>query len=122
MEPKIDFLKKSAESGLDLLFTIYNQHRHSRKTSLFPPGGRVKRGCAPQGDSAAAPVLQNGARGAEKWREWGPPGSQRVPKGLPMPPKMLPKIIKKRHPSPGVPPRVLPGCLGYPPPPKYLHF
>ena len=92
------------------------------KTSLFDTSKQPKCKSFPRGASDAAPGLQNGAHGAEKWREWGPPGSPRVPKGLPMPPKMLPKIVQKSAPSPGLPPRVLPGCLGYPPAPKIPPF
>ena len=92
------------------------------KTSLFDTSKQPKCKSFPRGASDAAPGLQNGAPGAEKWREWGPPGSPRVPKGLPMPPKMLPKIVQKSAPSPGLPPRVLPRCLGYPPAPKILPF
>ena len=68
------------------------------------------------------PGLQSGAHGAEKGREWGPPGAPRVPKGPPMPPKMLPKIVENRHSSPGLPPRLLLGCLGYPNSPKIRPF
>ena len=122
MEPKIDIRRKSADSGLDLLFTIYNHYQHPAKTSLFGTSKQPKCGSFPRGASDAAPGLQNGAHGAEKWREWGPPGSPRLPKGLPMPPKMLQKINQNQHPSPGVPPRVLPGCLGYPTVPKRPPF
>ena len=68
--------------------------------------------------SDAARGLQNAAPEAEKWRDWGLPGSPRVPKGLPVPPKMLLKIVQKSAPSPGLPLRVLPRCLGYPPRPQ----
>ena len=120
--PKIEVSKKSAESGLDPLFTIYTHYRHPPKTSLFDTSKQRNCRSFPHGASDAAPGLQNGADGAEKWREWGPPGSPRVPKGLPMPPKMLPKIVQNQHPSPGLPPRVLPGCLGYPTGPKIPPF
>ena len=91
---KSNFFQKSAECEFDPLFTMYKPHRDLPKTSLFPPLGRVKRGCAPCGASNAAPVLQNDASGAEKCPEWGPLGGQRVANGLRMPPKRLPKSIK----------------------------
>ena len=116
--PKIEVSKKSAESELDSLFTIYNHYRHPPKTSLFDTSKRPKCRSPPRGVSDAAPGLQNGAHVAEKWREWVPPGSQRAPKGPPMPPKMLPKIVQNQHPSQGVSPRVLPGCLVYPTAPQ----
>ena len=40
--PKIDFLRKSAESDSDLLFTIYYQHLPSCKSSLFHPQAHQK--------------------------------------------------------------------------------
>jgi len=107
--------KKSAESGLDPLFTIYTHYRHPAKTSLFDTSKQPKCRSFPRGASDAAPGLQNGAHGAEKWREWGPPGSPRLPKGLPMPPKMLQKNIQNQH-------SCSQGASGTPPPPKYLHF
>ena len=113
--PKLEVSKKSAESGLDLLFTIYNHYRHPAKTSLFDTSKQPKCRSFPRGASDAAPGLQNGAHGAEKWREWGPPGSPRLPKGLPMPPKMLPKKHQKSA-------LLLPGCLGYPTAPKIPPF
>ena len=75
--------KKSAASGLDLLFTIYSHYRHPPKTSLFDTSKQAKCRSLPHGASDAAPELQNGADGAEKWREWGLPGLPRVPKGAP---------------------------------------
>ena len=113
--PKIEVSKKSAESGLDPLFTIYTHYRHPAKTSLFDTSKQPKCRSFPRGASDAAPGLQNGAHGAEKWREWGPPGSPRLPKGLPMPPKMLQKNIQNQH-------SCSQGASGTPPPPKYLHF
>ena len=113
--PKIEVSKKSAESGLDPLFTIYNHSRHPAKTSLFDTSKQPKCRSFPRGASDAAPGLQNGAHGAEKWREWGPPASPRLPKGLPMPPKMLQKNIQNQH-------SCSQGASGTPPPPKYLHF
>ena len=118
MCPKSRFRKKSAESGLDQLFTIYTHYRHPPKTSLFDTSKQPKCKSFLRGASDAAPGLQNGAPRAEKWRDWGPPGSPRVPKGLAMLPKMLPKIVPKSAFSPGLPPRVLPRCLGYPPRPQ----
>ena len=88
------------------------------KTSLFDTSKQPKCKSFLRGASDAAPGLQNGAPWAEKWRDWGPPGSPRVPKGLAMLPKMLPKIVPKSAFSPGLPPRVLPRCLGYPPRPQ----
>ena len=119
---KIEVSKKSAESDLDSLFTIYTHYRHPAKTSLFHTSNQPKCTSFSRAASDAAPGFQNRVPGAEKWREWGPPGTPRLPKGLPMPPKMLQKIIQNRHPSPGVPPRVLPGCLGYPAAPKIPPF
>ena len=104
--PKIEVSQKSAESGLDPLFTIYTHYRHPAKTSLFHTSKELKCIYCPRCASDAAPGLQNGAHGAEKWREWGPPGTPRLPKGLPMPPKMLQKNVKNQHPSPGGSPRV----------------
>ena len=75
---KIEVSKKSAESELDSLFTIYNHYRHPAKTSLFDTSKQPKCRSFPRGASDAAPGLQNGAHGAEKWREWDPPG---IPKG-----------------------------------------
>ena len=92
---KIEISKKSAESGLDPLFTIYTHYRHPAKTSLFDTSTQPKCRSFLRGASDTAPGLQNGTHGAEKWREWGPPGSPRLPKGLPMPPKML----QKKHPK-----------------------
>ena len=96
-----------------IIYSIFSLLAPSQ-TLLFDTSKRPKCTSVPRGASDAAPGLQNGAPGAEKWHEWGPPGSPRVPKGLPMPPEMLPKIVQNQHPSPGLPPRVLPGCLGYP--------
>ena len=76
------------------------------ESSLFDTSKRPKCKSFPRGASDTAPELQNGAHGAEKWREWIPPGSPRLPKALPMPPKMLQKNVKNQHPSPGVSPRV----------------
>ena len=125
-EPQIHLnsmlLKKNAESGLDLLFTAYSHYRHPPKTSLFDTSEQAKFSSFPHGASDAASELQNDADGAEKWREWAFPGFQRVPKGVPMPPKMLQKIIENQHPSPGLPPRVLWGCLGEPTAPKMRPF
>ena len=116
-EPKMclkwRFRHKSANSGLDPLFTIYTHYRHPPKTSLFDTSRQAKCRSFSGGASDAALGLQSGAHGAEKWREWGPPGTSRVPKGPPMPPKMLQKIVANQPPSPGRP-RVLLGCLGYP--------
>ena len=113
--PKIEVSKKSAECEFDTLFTIYTHYRHPAKTSLFDTSTQPKCRSFPRGASDAAPGLQNGAHGAEKWREWGPPGSPRLPKGLPMPPKMLQKNIQNQH-------SCSQGASGTPPPPKYLHF
>ena len=112
---KIEVSKKSAESGLDSLFTIYTHYRHPAKTSLFHTSKQPKCMYFPRGASDAAPGLQNGAHGVEKWREWGPPGSLKVPKGLPMPPKMLQKNIQNQH-------SCSQGAPGTPPAPKYFHF
>ena len=71
--------------------------------------------------------------GAAKWRSRGrkmarlgspgiPKGAKGAPNASQNAPKMLPKIVQKSAPSPGLPPRVLPGCLGYPPAPKILPF
>ena len=120
--PKNEVSKKSAKCGLDLLFTIYSHYWHPPKTSLFHTSKLQKCRSFSHGAPDAAPELQNGAHGAEKWREWGPPGSPRLPKGFPMPPKILKKITQHQHPSPGVSPRVLPGCLGYPTAPKIPPF
>ena len=94
-----------------MLFNIYKPHRDLPKTSLFPPLGRVKTGCAPRGASDAAPMLQNGDQGAEKCPEWGPLRSPRAANGLQMSPKCLQKIVKNRAPvsecaprAPKVPP------------------
>ena len=118
MEPKMclksRFRHKSADSGLDPLFTIYTHYRHPAKTSLSTTSKPPKCRSFSRVASDAAPGLQNGADVAEKWREWGSPGAPRVPKGPPMPPKMFQKIVENQHPSPGLPPRVLLGCLGYP--------
>ena len=46
----------------------------------------------------------------------------RVPQGAPRHPKMHPKIIEHQHLSPGLLPRVPPGCLGWPTVPKCVHF
>ena len=113
--PKIEVSTKSAESGLDPLFTIYTHYRHPAKTSLFDTSKQPKCRSFSRVASDAAPGLQNGAHGAVKWREWGPPGSPRLPKGLPMPPKMLQKTIQTQH-------SCSEGASGTPPPPKYLHF
>ena len=83
MHLKSRLLKKSAESGLDLLFTIYSHYRHLLKTSLFETLEQAKCRSFPHGASDAASELQNDADGAEKWREWGLPGLPRVPKGPP---------------------------------------
>ena len=83
MHPNSRLPKKSAESGLDLLFTIYSHHRHSLKTSLFDTSEQAKCRTFSHGASDAASELQNGDDGTEKWREWGPQGSPRVPKGAP---------------------------------------
>ena len=115
---QIEVSKKSVESGLDPLFTVYTHYRHPPKTSLFDTSKQAKCRSFPRGASDTAPELQSGAHGAEKWREWGPPGSPRVPKGPPMPPKMVQKIIENQHLSPGLHPRVLLRCLGYPNAPK----
>ena len=104
--PKTEVSQKSAKCGLDLLFTIYSHYWHPAKTSLFHTSKLQKCRSFSHGASDAAPELQNGAPGAEKWREWGSPGAPRVPKALPMPPKMLQKNIKNQHPSPGGSPRV----------------
>ena len=112
---KIEFSKKSAESGLDPLLPIYTHYRHPAKTSLFDTSKQPKCRSFSRVASDAAPGLQNGAHGAVKWREWGPPGSPRLPKGLPMPPKMLPKIIQHQH-------SCSQGASGTPPLPQYLHF
>ena len=83
MHLKSRLLKKSAESGLDLLFTVYSHYRHPPKTSLFDTSEQAKCRSFPHGASDAASELQNDADGAEKWREWGLPGLPRVPKGAP---------------------------------------
>ena len=106
MDPKIDFFQKSGKCGFALLFNIYKPHWDLPKTSLFGPLGRVKRGCAPCGASNAAPVLQNDASGSETCSEWGPPGGQRVTKGLRMPPKCLQKNVKNRPRVQGCAPEV----------------
>ena len=103
---KIEVSKKSADNGLDPLFTIYTHYRHPPKTSLFDTSQQAKCRSFLHGASDAALGLQSGAHGAEKWREWGPQGCPRLPKGLPMHPKMLPKKFPNQHPSPGVSPRV----------------
>ena len=118
MHSKSKLRKKSAESGLDLLFTVYSVYRHPPKTSLSDTSEQAKWRSFLHGALDAASELQNDADGAEKWREWALPELPRVPKSAPMPPKMLQKIIKNQDPSPGLPPRVLLGCLGYPSAPK----
>ena len=105
MEPRINSFLKNGKCGLDLLFTIYKPHRDLPKTSLFPPLGRVKTGCAPRAASDAAPVLRNGGQGAEKCPEWVPLGGQRTANGLQMSPKCLRKIVKNRPPVPECAPR-----------------
>ena len=67
--------------------------------------------------------------GAAKWRPWGrkmtrvgSPWSTKGAKGSPIASKMLQKIIENQHPSPGLPPRVLLGCLGCPTAPKIRPF
>ena len=107
------FQKKCRRWFGPIIYYIYTHYRHPPKTSLFDTSQQAKCRSFPHGASDAAPGLQNGAGGAEKWLEWGPPGSPRVPKGPPMPAKMLRKTIENQHPSPGLPPRVLLGCLGY---------
>ena len=68
-------------------------------------------GSFPRGASYAAPGLQNGAHGAEKWREWGPPGSPRLP-------KILQKNMKISIPLR----KCLQECLGCPTAPKIPPF
>ena len=96
------------------------------KTSLLDTSKQPKCKSFLSGASDAAPGLQNGAPEVEKWRDWGPPGSPRVPKGPPMPPKMLPKIVQKssknQHPLQDCLQGCSRGASGTPPPPKYLHF
>ena len=71
--PKTEVSQKSAKCGLDLLFTIYSHYWHPPKTSLFATSEQPKCTSFSRGASDAAPGLQNGVHGAEKWREWGPP-------------------------------------------------
>ena len=118
---KRSFAKKCRQWFGLIIYSIFSLSAPSQ-TLLFHTSRPLKCTSAPRGASDAAPGLQNGAPGAEKWREWSPSGSPRVPKGLPMPPEMLPKIVQNQHPSPGLPPRVLPGCLGYPAAPKIPPF
>ena len=107
------FVKKCRKWFGPIIYNIYSLPAPSENLT-FDTSKQAKCRSFPHGASEAAPGLQNGADGAEKWREWGPPGSPRVPKVPPMPPKMLQKIVENQHPSPGLPPRVLLGCLGYP--------
>ena len=58
---EIEVLKKSAESDLDSLFTIYTHYRHPTKTSLFDTSKQPKWGSFPRSASDAAPGLQNDA-------------------------------------------------------------
>ena len=83
MHLKSKLLKKSAESGLGLLFTIFFHYRHPPKTSLFDTSEQAKCRSFPHGASDAASELQNDADGAEKWREWALSGFPRVPKSAP---------------------------------------
>ena len=63
---KIEVSKKSAESCLDQLFTIYAHYRHPPKTSLFDTSKQAKCRSFPRGASDTAGELQSGAHGAEK--------------------------------------------------------
>ena len=83
MHPKSTLLKKSAESGLDLLFNIYSHYRHPPKTSLFDTSEQAKCRSFLNGVSDAASELPNGADGVEKWRDWGPPGFPKGATGCP---------------------------------------
>ena len=51
-----------------------------------------------------------------------PQAAQRCQRMFPMLPKMLQKITENQFPSPGLPPRVLLGCLGEPTAPKMRPF
>ena len=88
---------------------------------LTPPSNpnaglfRVVPRMPPRGCKMAPTGPKNGESGVPR----DPQGCQRVPQ---CPPKMLQKIIENQHPSPGLPPGVLLGCLGYPNAPKYVYF
>ena len=115
---KIEVSQKNVESGLDPLFTVYTHYRHPPKTSLFDISKQAKCRSVPRAASDTVLGLQSGAYEIKKWQQWNPPGSPREPKDPPMPPKMIQKVIENQHLFPGLPPRVLLGCLRYPNAPK----
>ena len=83
MHLKSRLLKKSAESGLDLSFTIHSLYRHLPKTSLFDTSEQAKFRSFPHGASDAASELQNDADGTENGESGASRGSPRMPKGAP---------------------------------------
>ena len=93
-----------------------------RKPHFLRPRNKQNAGLfciVPRMPPRSCKMTPTGPKNGESGLSRGSQGCQRVP---PMPFKMLQKIIKNQHPSPGLPPRVLLGCLGEPTAPKMPPF
>ena len=117
MCPKSRFRKK-VPKVVWTHYLLYILTTGTAKTSLFDTSKQQKCRSFPRGASDAAPGLQNGAHGAEKWREWGPwdpQGCQRVSQCLLKCSKKTSKISIPLQ-------ECLQGCLGCPTAPKIPPF
>ena len=93
-----------------------------RKPHFLTPRSKQNAGLfrmVPRMPPRSCKMTPTGPKNGESGVSRGSQGCQRVP---PMPSKMLRKIIENQHPSPGLPPRVLLGCLGEPTAPKMRPF
>ena len=116
--PKIEVMQKSAECGLDPLFTIYSHYRHPPKPHFLTPRSDqnaslfcVVPRMPPRGCKMALPGPKNGETGVPR----DPQGCQRGS-------QCLLKCSKKHQKSASLSRSVSEGASGAPPPPKYLHF
>ena len=116
--PKIEVMQKSAECGLDPLFTIYSHYRHLPKPYFLTPRSnqnaslfRVVPRMPPRGCKMPPPRPKNGETGVPRDPQGCQRGSQCLPKCSQNAPKNRPKISTlSRTASKGAPgvPRVPP--------------
>ena len=120
--PKIEVMQKSAECGLDPLFTIYSHYRHPPKPHFLTPRSNqnaslfcVVPRMPPRGCKMALPGPKNGETGVPRDPQGCRRGSQCFP-------KCSQKSSQNQHPLQDCLQGCSRGALGTLPPPKYSYF
>ena len=81
IDPKVDFLRKGAESASDLLFFVYYQHLPSQNAPFSVPRA-TKKACGIRNATFSLCGHHFGSHFGKKSGESGSPGCLNTPQGL----------------------------------------